>query len=157
MSRKIFTKKKFPEKDLKYNNFLVNLLINRVLKNGKKNLAKRIVYQTFKLIELKTTENPIFIYEKAIRNGSPRVQLKPKRIGGATYQVPVLINRYFSVIIAIKWLIKNSKLRTGKGMSIKLANEILETAKGLNTSYTIKKKEEIHKMAEANKAFIQLT
>jgi small subunit ribosomal protein S7 len=156
MSRQILTKKRFPEKDLKYNNFLISLLINRILKKGKKMLAKKIVYQAFHFIELKTNENPIFIYEKAICNASPRIQLKAKRIGGATYQVPVLINRYLSVILAIKWLIKFSQKRSGKGMSTKLANEILETAKALSTSNTLKKKEEVHKMAEANKAFVQI-
>ena len=154
MSRRISTKKRFPKKDSKYDNLLVSLLINRLLKNGKKRLATRIVYKGFELIEFRTNQNPILILEKAIRNISPRVQLKAKRIGGATYQVPTLLNKYKATNIAIKWVVEFSRKRSGKGMSLKLANELLEAAKGLGNS--VKKKEETHKMAEANKAFAQM-
>jgi small subunit ribosomal protein S7 len=154
MSRRISTKKRFPKKDSKYDNLLVSLLINRLLKNGKKRLATRIVYKGFELIEFRTNQNPILILEKAIRNISPRVQLKAKRIGGATYQVPTLLNKYKATNIAIRWVVEFSRKRSGKGMSLKLANELLEAAKGLGNS--IKKKDETHKMAEANKAFAQM-
>jgi|TARA_B100000989_G_C19528084_1_gene468032 small subunit ribosomal protein S7 len=154
MSRRISTKKRFPKKDSKYDNLLVSLLINRLLKNGKKRLATRIVNKGFELIEFRTNQNPILILEKAIRNISPRVQLKAKRIGGATYQVPTLLNKYKATNIAIKWVVEFSRKRSGKGMSLKLANELLEAAKGLGNS--VKKKDETHKMAEANKAFAQM-
>jgi small subunit ribosomal protein S7 len=153
MSRRISTKKRFPQKDSKYDNLLVSLLINRILKCGKKLLAKRIVYKAFEFIEFRTNQNPLLILEKAIRNSSPRVQLKAKRIGGATYQVPTLVSKYSSANICIRWLVEYSRKRVGKGMSLKLANELLEAAKGLGN--TVKKKEETHKMAEANKAFAQ--
>jgi len=153
MSRRISTQKRFPEKEFKYDNLLVSLLINRILKSGKKRLARRIVYKAFELIEFRTNENPILILEKAIRNISPRVQLKAKRVGGATYQVPTLLNKFRATNIAVKWVVEFSRKRSGKGMSLKLANELLEAAKGLGNS--IKKKEETHKMAEANKAFAQ--
>jgi small subunit ribosomal protein S7 len=154
MSRRISTKKRFPKKDSKYDNLLVSLLINRLLKSGKKRLATRIVYKGFELIEFRTNQNPILILEKAIRNISPRVQLKAKRIGGATYQVPTLLNKYKATNIAIKWVVEFSRKRSGKGMSLKLANELLEAAKGLGNA--VKKKDETHKMAEANKAFAQM-
>ena len=154
MSRRISTKKRFPKKDSKYDNLLVSLLINRLLKNGKKRLATRIVNKGFELIEFRTNQNPILILEKAIRNISPRVQLKAKRIGGVTYQVPTLLNKYKATNIAIKWVVEFSRKRSGKGMSLKLANELLEAAKGLGNS--VKKKDETHKMAEANKAFAQM-
>ena len=109
MSRRISTKKRFPKKDSKYDNLLVSLLINRLLKNGKKRLATRIVYKGFELIEFRTNQNPILILEKAIRNISPRVQLKAKRIGGATYQVPTLLNKYKSTNIAIRWVVEFSR------------------------------------------------
>ena len=147
MSRRISTKKRFPKKDSKYDNLLVSLLINRLLKNGKKRLATRIVNKGFELIEFRTNQNPILILEKAIRNISPRVQLKAKRIGGATYQVPTLLNKYKATNIAIKWVVEFSRKRSGKGMSLK-------AAKGLGNS--VKKKDETHKMAEANKAFAQM-
>ncbi len=153
MSRRISTKKRFPERDSKYDNLLVSLLVNRILKKGKKRLAKRLVYKAFELIEFKTNQNPILILEKAIRNISPRVQLKAKRVGGATYQVPTLLNKFRATNIAIRWVVEFSRKRSGKGMSLKLANELLEAAKGLGNA--IKKKEETHKMAEANKAFAQ--
>ena len=153
MSRRISTKKRFPERDTKYDNLLVSLLVNRILKSGKKRLAKRIVYKAFEFIEFRTNQNPILILEKAIRNISPRVQLKAKRVGGATYQVPTLLNKFRATNIAVRWVVEYSSKRSGKGMSLKLANELLEAAKGLGNS--IKKKEETHKMAEANKAFAQ--
>ena len=129
------------------------MLVNRILKSGKKRLAKRIVYKAFELIEFRTNQNPILILEKAIRNISPRVQLKAKRVGGATYQVPTLLNKFRSTNIAVRWIVEFSRKRAGKGMSLKLANELLEASKGLGNA--IKKKEETHKMAEANKAFAQ--
>lgn len=153
MSRRISTKKRFPERDSKYENLLVSLLVNRILKSGKKRLAKRIVYKAFEFIEFRTNQNPILILEKAIRNVSPRVQLKAKRVGGATYQVPTLLSKYRATNIAVRWIVEFSRKRSGKGMSLKLANELLEAAKGLGNA--IKKKEETHKMAEANKAFAQ--
>jgi small subunit ribosomal protein S7 len=153
MSRRISTKKRFPDRDSKYDNLLVSLLVNRILKSGKKRLAKRIVYKAFEFIEFRTNQNPILILEKAIRNVSPRVQLKAKRVGGATYQVPTLLSKYRSTNVAVRWIVEFSRKRSGKGMSLKLANELLEAAKGLGNA--IKKKEETHKMAEANKAFAQ--
>jgi small subunit ribosomal protein S7 len=153
MSRRISTKKRFPEKDGKFDTFLVSLLINRILKNGKKRLSRRIVYKSFSLLESRTNQNALFILEKAIRNLSPRVQLKAKRVGGATYQVPTLLNKFRSTTIAVKWIVEYSKKRSGKGMPLKLANELIEASKGLGNA--IKKKEETHKMAEANKAFAQ--
>ena len=153
MSRRISTKKRFPQRDSKYDNLLVSLLINRILQKGKKLLAKRIVYKAFEFIEFRTNQNPLAILEKAIRNSSPRVQLKAKRIGGATYQVPTLVSKFNSTNVSIRWIVEYSRKRAGKGMSLKLANELLEASKGLGN--TIKKKEETHKMAEANKAFAQ--
>jgi small subunit ribosomal protein S7 len=117
MSRRISTKKRFPKRDSKFDNLLVSLLVNRILKSGKKRLAKRIVYKAFELIEFRTNQNPILILEKAIRNISPRVQLKAKRVGGATYQVPTLLNKFRSTNIAVRWIVEFSRKRAGKGMS----------------------------------------
>jgi len=153
MSRRISTQKRFPEKDFKFDNLLVSILVNRILKNGKKRLARRLVYKAFEFIELRTSQNPVLILEKALRNISPRVQVKAKRVGGATYQVPVLLNKYRATQLAIRWVVEFSRKKSGKGMSIKLANELLEAAKGLGSA--IKKKEETHKMAESNKAYAQ--
>lgn len=154
MSRRISTQKRFPEKDFKYDNLLVSLLVNRILRHGKKRLARRLVYKAFELIELRTSQNPILVFEKALRNISPRVQVKARRVGGATYQVPILLNKYRATHLAIRWVVEFSRKRSGKGMSVKIANELIDAAKGLGNS--IKKKEETHKIAESNKAYAQI-
>ena len=151
MSRRNISKKRFPEADPLYNSYLVSLLITRVLKSGKKTIAKNIVYQTFELIKKKTNGDPLTIFEKAIQNASPIVEVKARRVGGSTYQVPIEVSRFRATNLSLRWIIKYAHQRTGRSMSIKLANEIIDTAN--NIGNTIKKKEETHKMAEANKAF----
>lgn len=153
MSRRNISKKRFPEPDFIYQSYLVSLLISRIIKSGKKNLSNTIVYETFEIIKKKTNENPLLIFEKAIKKASPIVEVKARRVGGSTYQVPVEVNSFRGTNLALRWIIRYSKQRSGRSMSIKLANEIIETAKETGNSNTIKKKEETHKMAEANKAF----
>ena len=154
MARRISTKKRFPLKDLKYNSILVSLFINRILQKGKKRLALSILYNALNIIEEKTAKNPLLILEIAVRNCSPYVQLKSKRIGGATHQVPLLLSNFQSIKLAIRWIVQFSRKRAGKKISIKLANELLDASKGIGN--VIKKKEETHKMAEANKTFFQV-
>ena len=151
MSRRNISKKRFPEADSIYNSYLVSLLITRILKAGKKTIAKNIVYQAFDIIKKKTNEDPLSIFEKAIRNASPVVEVKARRVGGSTYQVPIEVSGFRATNLALRWIIQYSHQRAGRSMSIKLANEIIDTANDIGN--TIKKKEETHKMAEANKAF----
>jgi len=151
MSRRKRSKKRFPEADPVYNSYLVSLLTLRILQNGKKAFAQRLVYQAFDLLQQKTNLDALIILEKAIKNVSPVVELKAKRVGGATYQVPIEVKNFRATNLALKWIIKFSRERSGKNMSIKLAREILDASKGLGNS--IRKKEEVHRMAEANKAF----
>mmetsp|Transcript_27989 Transcript_27989/g.43066 ORF Transcript_27989/g.43066 Transcript_27989/m.43066 type:complete len:157 (-) Transcript_27989:1324-1794(-) len=151
MSRRNISKKRFPEIDSLYDSYLVSLLINRILKSGKKMLAKNIVYEAFSIIEKKTDEQPLYIFEKAIYNASPTLEVKARRIGGSTYQVPIEVNRYRATNLSLKWIIRYSKQRVGRSMSLRLANEIIDTSK--NIGNTIKKRDETHKMADANKAF----
>jgi len=151
MSRRNISKKRFPETDSIYNSYLVNLLITRILKSGKKNIAKDIVYQSFDIIKKKTKEDPLVIFEKAIRNASPIVEVKARRVGGSTYQVPIEVSGFRGTNLSLRWIIRYSTQRVGRSMSIKLANEIIDTANEIGN--TIKKKEETHRMAEANKAF----
>jgi small subunit ribosomal protein S7 len=143
MSRRNISKKRFPEADSVYNSYLVSLLITRILKSGKKTIAKTIVYQAFDIIKKKTNEDPLGVFEKAIRNASPIV--------GSTYQVPVEVSGFRATNLALRWIIRYANQRAGRSMSIKLANELIDTANDIGN--TIKKKEETHKMAEANKAF----
>jgi len=154
MPRRILTQKRFPSNDFQYDSLLVNLLITRLLLKGKKNLARKIVAKAFELVQLRTTQNPLFIFEKAVRNVSPRAQLQAKRIGGATYQVPSILTKFRSTNFAIRWIVEFSKKRSGKGMSLNLANELIEASKGHGQA--VRKKEETHKMAEANKAFAKM-
>mgnify|MGYP003706067701 CR=1 FL=1 len=153
MSRKIYIKKRLIKKDFKYNKLLVSMLINNLLKKGKKSVAENIIYQSFILVESKINKNPILVFEKCIRNISPRVKLEATYLNKSTFQVPKILNIYYSTRLAIKWLIESSKKRSGKTMCIKLSNEILDSYKGIGSS--IKKKEQSHKRAEANKAFIK--
>ena len=127
------------------------LLIQRILKSGKKTIAQSIVNGAFEIIKTRTKEDPLIIFEKAIRNASPVVEVKARRIGGSTYQVPIELSSFRATNLALRWLIKNSRNRTGRTMSVKLASEIIDTANEIGN--TIKKKEETHRMAEANKAF----
>ena len=151
MSRRNISKKRFPGTDINYNSYLVSLLITRILKSGKKNLAQTIVDGAFDIIKAKTNENPILVFEKAVKNASPVIEVKIRRLGGSTYQVPIEISRFRSTNLALRWLICYAHQRIGRSMSIKLASEIIDTAN--NIGNTIKKKGETHKMADANKAF----
>jgi len=153
MSRRNISKKRFPKADPTYNSYLVSLLVTRILKSGKKNLAQNIVNGAFDIIKSKTNEDPLVIFEKAIRNASPVVEVKARRIGGSTYQVPIEVSGFRATNLSLRWIIQYSRQRVGRTMSIKLANEIIDTANDIGN--TIKKKEETHKMAEANKAFAQ--
>ena len=151
MSRRNIAKKRFPEPDSVYNSYLVSLLTARILKSGKKNLAQNIVTAAFEIIEQKTNQDPLLIFEKAIKNASPIVEVKARRIGGSTYQVPIEVSAFRATNLALRWILTYSKQRGGRSMAIKLANEIIDTSNEIGN--TIKKKEETHKMANANKAF----
>jgi small subunit ribosomal protein S7 len=146
MSRRNIAKKRFPKADPTYNSYLVSLLVTRILKSGKKNLAQNIVNGAFDIIKSKTNEDPLVIFEKAIRNASPVVE-----VGGSTYQVPIEVSSFRATNLALRWIIQYSRQRVGRTMSIKLASEIIDTANDIGN--TVKKKEETHKMADANKAF----
>lgn len=139
---------------LKEDNYLFTLFINRLLKDGKKKIARKILFNTLNLIESRTKKPSILILEKAVRNCIPSVQLKSRRIGGVTHQVPTFLTKLQAIKLAIRWLIQSTSKNTGKSIVIKLANEIIEASKGLGS--VVKKKEEIHKMAESNKTFLQI-
>ena len=151
MSRRNISKKRFPEADPIYNSYLVSLLTSRILKSGKKTLAENIVNSSFEIIRTKTNEDPLIIFEKAIKNASPVVEVKARRIGGSTYQVPLEVSGFRATNLSLRWIIEYSRQRVGRTMAIKLASEIIDTANDIGN--TIKKKEETHRMAEANKAF----
>ncbi|MBN1829212.1 MAG: 30S ribosomal protein S7 [Deltaproteobacteria bacterium] len=137
--------------DPKYNNVLVQKFINCLLKRGKKSVAESIMYSAFDAIESKTKEMPLPVFEKAMENVKPVVEVKSRRVGGATYQVPTEVPAGRRLALAIRWIISNAQKRAGKSMVEKLAGEFIDAANSRGAS--VKKKEDTHKMAEANKAF----
>ena len=125
--------------------------INKLMLNGKKSLSERIVYLALDRIENQTHRNPVEVFDQALRNATPLLEVKPRRVGGATYQVPVEIRGERRNSLAMRWLINSSRSRNGRSMAEKLAGELLDAFN--NTGATIKRREDIHRMAEANKAF----
>lgn len=154
MSRRTNTKREFVSPDPVYNSYLVSLLTVRILKSGKKTLAQKIIQQTFQIIKERTKEDPISIFEKAVKNASPLVEVKAMRVGGSTYQVPVEISRFRATNLSLRWIVRFSRERAGRSMAIKLASELIDSSNGIGNA--IRKKEETHRMAEANKAFAHL-
>ncbi len=137
--------------DIKYNSVLVAKLINKVMMNGKKSIAEWIVYTAFDIIRERTGRNPVEVFEQAVQNAAPVLEVRPRRVGGATYQVPIEVPEHRRISLALRWLVNFARERSGKSMAEKLAAEIIDAAN--NTGATIKKKEDTHKMAEANRAF----
>jgi small subunit ribosomal protein S7 len=137
--------------DARYNSELVQGFINRLMRRGKKSTATRIVYGAFDLVEGRAKRNALEIFEQAMRNVSPMLEVKPRRVGGATYQVPVEVGAARRVSLAMRWILVASRARGGKSMAERLAGELIDAAG--NTGGAIKKREEIHKTAEANRAF----
>ncbi len=136
--------------DAVYNNRLVTQLINKVLLDGKKSTAERIVYSAFDQVAEKTGQDPLAVFKKAMDNVRPTLEVKPKRVGGATYQVPMEVNSRRSTTLAIRWIVGFSRSRKEKTMADRLANEIIDASNGVGAS--VKKREDVFKMAEANRA-----
>jgi small subunit ribosomal protein S7 len=137
--------------DPKYNNKLVSRFINCLLKRGKKSIAESMFYGAFDIIEKRTKEQPVEVFEKAVSNVKPLIEVKSRRVGGSTYQVPTEVMPERRVALAIRWLILHAKERAEKTMKEKLAAELIDAAN--NRGASVKKRESVHKMAEANKAF----
>ena len=137
--------------DAVYNNRLVTQLINKVLLDGKKSVAERIVYGAFDLVKEKTESDPLSVFKKAMDNVRPTLECMPKRVGGATYQVPMEVNSRRATTLAIRWIVTFSRARKEKTMAERLANEIIDASNGVGAS--VKKREDMYKMAEANRAF----
>nr|ARO90967.1 30S ribosomal protein S7 [Corynoplastis japonica] len=151
MSRRNTSKQRIITPDPIYKSRLVSMLIVRLLKNGKKALAQRIIYNMLDIIQEKTASNPLNLLEKAVRNVTPLVEVKARRVGGSTYQVPIEVRAYRGTNLALRWITRYAKERSGKNMAMKLANELIDASNESGNS--IRKREETHRMAEANKAF----
>jgi len=151
MSRRNTIEKKTVKSDPIYRNRLVNMMVNRIIKHGKKSLAYRILYKAMKNIKQKTKKNPLSVLRQAIRRVTPNVTVKARRLGGSTYQVPIEIKSAQGKALAIRWLLGASRKRSGRNMAFKLSYELIDAAR--DNGDAIRKKEEIHRMAEANRAF----
>jgi small subunit ribosomal protein S7 len=137
--------------DARYNSEMLSRFINKVMQRGKKGLAERIVYGAFDVIQERTGRSPLEVFDQALYNATPVLEVKPRRVGGATYQVPVQIEGNRRISLAMRWLLSSARTRNGKSMQEKLANELLDAFN--NTGATIKRREDVHRMAEANRAF----
>ncbi len=151
MSRRSKPERRVPAPDPIYNNVDISKFINRIMRRGKQSLAEKILYATMKRIEERVNENPIEVFQKALTNATPLLEVKARRIGGSTYQVPIEVKADRGFALASSWLIAAAKNRGGKSFIDKLTNELLDASNGSGAA--CKKREDTHKMAEANKAF----
>ncbi len=134
-----------------YNSKIVTKLVNQIMQDGKKGTAQKILYEAFDIIASKTGRPAIDVYNEALENVRPALEVKSRRVGGSNYQVPIEVSDERSQALALRWIVNYAKLRNGKGMAVNLANELIDAANG--TGGAMKKREDTHKMAEANKAF----
>jgi len=151
MSRRTSAVKREVIPDIRYNSALVSMFINRMMVRGKKSTATRIMYDTLALVEERAKRPGLEVFEQAMKNATPQIEVKPRRVGGATYQVPVEVPADRRNTLAMRWLLAAARARGGKSMVDKLANELMDASAGNGAA--IKKREETHKMAEANRAF----
>jgi small subunit ribosomal protein S7 len=151
MPRRKQSNKRIRLADAKYNNATLAEIINKIMYSGKKSVAQGIIYDAMDIIQEKEKSDPILVLEQALKNCTPLLEVKARRVGGATYQVPVEVDASRGRSLAIRWLIKATRTRGGKTMADKVASELLEASKGQGA--TVKKREDAHKMAEANRAF----
>ncbi len=151
MPRRAAAVRRETQPDAKYNNRLVTQLINKVLLDGKKSTAEGIVYDAFDIVAEKTGQDALTVFKKAMDNIRPTLEVKPKRVGGATYQVPMEVNSRRATTLAIRWMVDFSRKRKENTMKERLAGEIMDAAE--NTGASVKKREDLYKMAESNRAF----
>jgi small subunit ribosomal protein S7 len=151
MARRNRAPKRPVKPDVKYNSQVVSSFINKLMLNGKKNVAATIFYDALDIVEKRAKKPGIEIFEQAMKNATPLIEVRPRRVGGATYQIPLEVRPERRASLAIRWLVASSRSRSGKSMAEKLAAEFMDAAN--NQGNTVKKREDTHKMAEANRAF----
>jgi len=151
MTRRSSPPKRKVEPDVKFNNVHISMFVNRMMRGGKKSTALRVMYDALDIIEERAKRDPVEVYEQALRNATPMLEVKPRRVGGSTYQVPVEVDPSRAMSLAMRWLLAGSRGRGGRSMAEKLAAEFMDAAGGQGSA--IKKKEDTHRMAEANRAF----
>ncbi len=150
MRRRRAEKREVPP-DPVYNDVLVSKLVNKIMWDGKKTIAQKIVYEAFEIIRQKMNKDPLEVYHKALDNVRPILEVRPRRVGGATYQVPIEVQEPRKTSLAIRWIVAAARAKRGRPMKVKLAEEIMNAYN--NTGVAVKKREDVHRMAEANRAF----
>ena len=151
MPRRGYTEKRETQGDPLYGSKVFSKLVNKVMWDGKKSIAERICYDALGIVKDKTKREPLEVFEQAMKNIMPVLEVKARRVGGANYQVPIEVRTDRRLTLGIRWLVNYSRARSGKSMEEKLAGEIMDAANGVGSA--VKKREDTHKMAEANKAF----
>ncbi len=151
MSRRNKPEKREVPPDVRYQNLYITLFVHRIMRRGKKSTATRMMYDSMEMVQEKTGRNPVEVLEQALKNVGPIMEVRPRRVGGATYQVPMEVPSSRRMTLAMRWIIDAAKSRTGKSFAEKLSSEILDAANNQGTA--VRKREETHKMAEANRAF----
>lgn len=151
MPRRYRPEKRTPEPDMRYNSVNLAMFINRLMRDGKKSLATRIMYDSFDLIEQRAKRAPLEVFEEALNNVKPQVEVKARRVGGSTYQVPTPVDSRRQLTLAMRWLLAAARSRGGRTMTEKLAGELMDAARGQGSS--VKRRDDTHRMAEANRAF----
>lgn len=151
MSRRIRPEKREVEPDIKYNNRHVAMFCNRLMYGGKKSTALRVIYDSFDLIEERTGQPGIEVFEQGLQNIMPQVEVRPRRVGGATYQVPIPVDSHRQTSLAMRWLLSAARARSGRSMAEKLAGELMDAAN--NQGAAVKRRDDTHRMADANRAF----
>jgi small subunit ribosomal protein S7 len=151
MSRRFRPEKREIEPDLRYDNVHVSMFVNRLMYDGKKSVAQSLIYDSFDMIEERVGRAGVEIFEQALQNVSPQIEVRPRRVGGATYQVPVPVESYRQLSLAMRWLLSAARNRGGQTMAEKLASEFIDASN--NQGAAVKKRDDTHRMAEANRAF----
>ena len=151
MSRRTAAEKRVPSPDPAFESQLVQRFVNRMMQRGKRSTAQKLLYTAMDIIKEKTKQEPLEVFNKAVKNVTPLVEVKARRVGGSTYQVPIEVKQSRGVALATQWIITNSRKRSGRSFSERLSAELMDAANG--TGASVKKRDDTHKMAEANKAF----
>ncbi len=151
MPRRYRPEKRPVEPDLRYDSELVAMFVQRLMKNGKRSLATRLLYDAFDMVEERLKKSPLEVFEQALSNVMPSVEVKPRRVGGATYQVPIEVPHERRVSLAMRWMLAAARARSGRSMAEKLAGEFMDAARDQGAA--VKRRDDTHRMAEANRAF----
>lgn len=151
MPRRYRPEKRQVEPDMKYGNKHVSMFVNRLMRSGKKSTALQVLYKSFDLIEERAKKPPIEVFEQALQNATPQIEVRPRRVGGSTYQVPTPVDASRRMSLSMRWLLSAARSRGGRSMAEKLAGEFMDAAN--NQGAAVKRKDDVHRMAEANRAF----